>query len=391
MSSPIFHSPFTTALSGSAKETEDRIRNIFQYEKKRPPVPALLLACALALSCGGLVSCQAQETGADIPLPSFTALPGEPLNVAMPPWAMAGWDHSNTNTMFLEDLAANGPGIDELPTTPVNLEDFSQSESWNETVWLLSQDTERDAALYGVIQFDDYTPGLNASDKLYGVIIRSGRHIAYYSLDWSANLWAYEAPELWCGDFDGDGREELAFALAYEHGSQSWVECLYLFETDPMTDRTPNPRTLETAISASYDPETLTLCVATDDQLLILDESWVEGAPILEGSLQGGSQVEFYLRDGAIWCTVALVPSEAPLSNPVFVDCPVVFQDGSYILGDPELSARSLPASAASASGADRLLWITEDGQVMQAATQEEYESGGTPYTDQENHIFYRF
>ena len=49
MSTSIFHSPFTTALSGSAKETEDRIRNIFQYQKKRPPVPALFLACALAL------------------------------------------------------------------------------------------------------------------------------------------------------------------------------------------------------------------------------------------------------------------------------------------------------------------------------------------------------
>ena len=29
MPTSIFHSPFTTALSGSAKETEDRIRNIF--------------------------------------------------------------------------------------------------------------------------------------------------------------------------------------------------------------------------------------------------------------------------------------------------------------------------------------------------------------------------
>ena len=131
--------------------------------------------------------------------------------------------------------------------------------------------------------------------------------------------------------------------------------------------------------------------MATDDQLLILDESWVEGAPILEGNLWGGSQVEFYLRDGAIWCTLALVPSKAPLSNPVVVDCPVVFQDGSYVLGDPELSARSLPASAESASGADRLLWIAEDCQVMQAATQEEYEAGGTPYGDEDGYLFYRF
>lgn len=53
-------SPFSTPLSGSARETEERIRNIFQYQKKRPPIPFFLAACALALFCGGLVSCQAQ-------------------------------------------------------------------------------------------------------------------------------------------------------------------------------------------------------------------------------------------------------------------------------------------------------------------------------------------
>lgn len=62
-------SPFSTPLSGSARETEDRIRNIFQYKKKRPPLLLFILACALALTCGGLVSCQARET-AETPGPS---------------------------------------------------------------------------------------------------------------------------------------------------------------------------------------------------------------------------------------------------------------------------------------------------------------------------------
>ena len=56
-------SPFSTPLSGSAKEAEERIRNIFQYKKKRPPLPLFLAACALALSCGGLVSCQPPSDG----------------------------------------------------------------------------------------------------------------------------------------------------------------------------------------------------------------------------------------------------------------------------------------------------------------------------------------
>ena len=55
------HTPFSTPLSGSAKETQTRIRNIFHPQKKRPPFLVLFLAAALVLFCGGLVSCQRQE------------------------------------------------------------------------------------------------------------------------------------------------------------------------------------------------------------------------------------------------------------------------------------------------------------------------------------------
>ena len=60
-------SPFSTPLSGSARETEARIRNIFQYKKKRPPLLLFILACALALTCGGLVSCQPASGGSVSP------------------------------------------------------------------------------------------------------------------------------------------------------------------------------------------------------------------------------------------------------------------------------------------------------------------------------------
>ena len=58
--------PFSTPLSGSAREAEERIRSIFQYKKKRPPLLFFALACSLALLCGGLVSCQsASDTSGD--------------------------------------------------------------------------------------------------------------------------------------------------------------------------------------------------------------------------------------------------------------------------------------------------------------------------------------
>lgn len=50
-------SPLTTRLSGSARETEYRICNIFQWKKERPPLPFLVLAIAAIALCGSLVSC----------------------------------------------------------------------------------------------------------------------------------------------------------------------------------------------------------------------------------------------------------------------------------------------------------------------------------------------
>ena len=54
--------PFSTPLSGSARETELRLRSIFSGPKKRPPALFLALIFAACLLCGNLVSCQVRET-----------------------------------------------------------------------------------------------------------------------------------------------------------------------------------------------------------------------------------------------------------------------------------------------------------------------------------------
>lgn len=48
-------SPFVTRLSGSAYETELRLRSIFQWKKKRPPVIAFVAAFLVIAGCGSLV------------------------------------------------------------------------------------------------------------------------------------------------------------------------------------------------------------------------------------------------------------------------------------------------------------------------------------------------
>ncbi len=55
------NTPFSTRLSGSARETELRLRNIFQWKRRRPPVIFLLLVLVIALGCGGLVACRQRQ------------------------------------------------------------------------------------------------------------------------------------------------------------------------------------------------------------------------------------------------------------------------------------------------------------------------------------------
>ena len=51
-------SPFTTPFSPTAKEMGLRLRSLFQWKKKRPPLAVLGLVCAGVVLSGSLVSCQ---------------------------------------------------------------------------------------------------------------------------------------------------------------------------------------------------------------------------------------------------------------------------------------------------------------------------------------------
>ena len=79
MTRPCPYTPLSTPLSGSARQAEARIRNLFQGPKRRPPVWLMALTLLLIFSCGGLVTCRTAaspppEEGA--PVFSLT-IPGE--------------------------------------------------------------------------------------------------------------------------------------------------------------------------------------------------------------------------------------------------------------------------------------------------------------------------
>ena len=53
---------FSTPLSKNAKDTEGRIRNIFEGQRRRPAVIVLALVAAVALLCGSVVAVRAKRT-----------------------------------------------------------------------------------------------------------------------------------------------------------------------------------------------------------------------------------------------------------------------------------------------------------------------------------------
>lgn len=118
MNPKIPHSPFTTRLSGSAKEIELRIRSIFQWEKKRPPVVLFILTAVLVLSCCGLVSCRAEtEEPADESPESPVNTPTEETEQAI-----AGIDTDEILTLTTAD--------GRILTVGLNLTATAQDEDW---------------------------------------------------------------------------------------------------------------------------------------------------------------------------------------------------------------------------------------------------------------------
>lgn len=57
--------PFSTPLSGSAREVRMRLESIAAGPRKRPPVLFIALVSLFCLLCGNLVSCQVREEGPD--------------------------------------------------------------------------------------------------------------------------------------------------------------------------------------------------------------------------------------------------------------------------------------------------------------------------------------
>ena len=112
--------PFSTPLSGSVRETEIRLRNIFSGPKKRPPALFLALVFAMCIFCGNLVSCQVSETPPDVSTPDAREVT---LDQADPP-------RENVEAWLLRTLLQAADEEQPFQDPVAQLMDFIEKDGW---------------------------------------------------------------------------------------------------------------------------------------------------------------------------------------------------------------------------------------------------------------------
>jgi hypothetical protein len=115
--------PFSTPLSGSARETEIRIRNIMSGPKKRPPVLFLALVFSVCIFCGNLVSCQVKET--EVP---DTGAGSSLADLPDPPEREPGMEVRESQVV-LEDIDLDGDGLADTVTATTRFDLQGNGES----------------------------------------------------------------------------------------------------------------------------------------------------------------------------------------------------------------------------------------------------------------------
>ncbi|MEY8403019.1 hypothetical protein AALA54_06745 [Oscillospiraceae bacterium 44-34] len=100
--------PFSTHLSGSARETEIRLRNIFSGPKKRPPVLFLSLMFSACIFCGNLVSCNVAEVEQNISPQSPSASSSVETEISVP--------LQEIDRAVLENIDLDGDGLPDRLT-----------------------------------------------------------------------------------------------------------------------------------------------------------------------------------------------------------------------------------------------------------------------------------
>lgn len=139
MKQKLLYTPFSTRLSGSARETELRLRNIFQWKKKRPPVVLLVLTLVVLLSCFGLFSCTPRE---EVPPTNDSIAENTPPAVEPAPTEETPVGDPEQESDAIPQVApAPGELLEQVELTGLTLDENGQKD---DTVWLLRYEKDEE-------------------------------------------------------------------------------------------------------------------------------------------------------------------------------------------------------------------------------------------------------
>ena len=350
--------PFSTPLSGSAKETEIRIRNIMSGPKKRPPVLFLALMFSVCIFCGNLVSCHVAEAEQD---PSVLDTPDTSASVSQPPdasapeepaWTLAELDAGlmkyvgQTGDWFYENyfptekemaLLENLPA-DELPQEAVEVYYAMRRDYWRDTLLPVAYDERADVTVYFVVDPDSMpnveplvSPILWGGDldQRRGIVLRHGDRAEYFHLCWDGNAHFASNPTLLTDDLDGDGQPEAALILTDGWGTGVYAESLYIFDLDAMTYSVPDFAKVPLEITVSPGGNTARL--SSGEQEWKVDLTQLHEP--FKGKVEVGNQVSFQKKDGLLVCDLYLDFSCMTLEYLASAHFPVIYENSAYKLG----------------------------------------------------------
>ena len=223
----------------------------------------------------------------------------------------------------------------ELPKQAADLHNLYPADLWRELLIPIAFDETEDVTIYGVVDLlerptDDRVALDTREMEPYGIVIRKGDRAVYHSLYWGLNLWNAKNPELYVGDFDGDGDAEAALNLWVGRGTGCSVHQLCIFELDDLSCSVPDYSTLNIGVryddasgKATLTSGVCTLTVEVPEQFRIFD------------SVYCGTEVSFSCEDGQLYMDAGLDFYQT-LAYLAHVKVPIVYENGMYRLGEVE-------------------------------------------------------
>ena len=257
---------------------------------------------------------------------------------------------------------------EDFPTQPVDLLDWANWEGWEDLVYLLREDKATDTALYGVVE--GASPGSKVPNAPIGILLRHGSNWRFHPLDWSGNQWEGVAPELFVGDFNGDGRSEAALSILAGHGTGVSTYSLTLFDQDTLERSDLDCSAL--SFTVVYDPGTCRAMLDTGKQQAVLNlRDYTDRYGAFTGV--GSATCSYALEDGVLWGSYSLYVTfeDLPPTLAYLVDvrAPVVCVDGQWQLGEGDF-LRQNPEYWG--TGLESIQWTDASGTTQTARSQAE-------------------